>query len=88
MAAAAGRARSVPHRWCPLLGRRTPRQRLADDGQRDEEIHLTGAGLVNTVDGEPFLIMSFTVVRDRITAIDILSDRERLEALDSSAVLG
>lgn len=32
--------------------------------------------------------MSFTVVRDRITAIDILSDRERLEALDSSAVLG
>ncbi|MFE3444533.1 sigma-70 family RNA polymerase sigma factor [Nocardia sp. NPDC059180] len=47
-----------------------------------------GAGLVNTMDGAPFSIMSFTVVEDRITAIDILSDRERLEGLDLSAVLG
>ncbi|MBF6161477.1 sigma-70 family RNA polymerase sigma factor [Nocardia cyriacigeorgica] len=47
-----------------------------------------GAGLVNTMDGEPFSIMSFTVVGDRITAIDILSDRERLGAMDLSAVLG
>lgn len=47
-----------------------------------------GAGLVNTMDGEPFSIMSFTVVGDRITAIDILSDRERLAGLDLSAVLG
>ncbi|WP_212748786.1 hypothetical protein [Nocardia cyriacigeorgica] len=71
-----------------MLGGRTPGQRLDDDGQRDEEIHLTGAGLNNTMDGKPFSIMSFTVVGDRITAIDILSDRERREALDLSAVLG
>ncbi|WP_280233290.1 sigma-70 family RNA polymerase sigma factor [Nocardia cyriacigeorgica] len=47
-----------------------------------------GAGLVNTMDGGPCSIMSFTVVGDRITVIDILSDRERLTDLDLSAVLG
>ncbi|NEW50839.1 sigma-70 family RNA polymerase sigma factor [Nocardia cyriacigeorgica] len=47
-----------------------------------------GAGLVNTIDGAPFSIMSFTVVGDRISAIDILSDRERLAGLDLTAVLG
>ncbi|GAB0107683.1 RNA polymerase sigma factor SigJ [Nocardia sp. JMUB6875] len=46
-----------------------------------------GAGMVNTADGEPFSIMSFTVVDDRIAAIDIFSDRERLARLDLSAVL-
>lgn len=40
------------------------------------------AGLVNTVDGELFSIMSFTVAGERITAIDILSDPERLARLD------
>lgn len=40
------------------------------------------AGLVNTVDGDVFSVMSFTVTGDRITAIEILSDPERLAALD------
>ncbi|MEO3783760.1 RNA polymerase sigma factor SigJ [Actinocorallia sp. B10E7] len=40
------------------------------------------AGLVNTIDGELFSIMSFTVAGERITAIDILSDPERLARLD------
>ncbi|MFB4304671.1 RNA polymerase sigma factor SigJ [Actinomadura sp. GTD37] len=40
------------------------------------------AGLVNTVDGKLYSVMSFTVTGDRITAIDILSDPERLAALD------
>ncbi|MFI6870130.1 sigma-70 family RNA polymerase sigma factor [Nocardia sp. NPDC050406] len=46
------------------------------------------AGLVNTIDGAPFSIMSFTVVGARITTIDILSDRDRLTHLDLTAVLG
>ncbi|MEU8894842.1 sigma-70 family RNA polymerase sigma factor [Nocardia sp. NPDC048505] len=45
-------------------------------------------GLVNTVAGQPFSIIGFTVTDDRITGIDILSDRERLARLDLSAVLG
>ncbi|GAA0952966.1 RNA polymerase sigma factor SigJ [Actinocorallia libanotica] len=40
------------------------------------------AGLVNTVDGELFSIMSFTVAGERIAAINILSDPERLARLD------
>ncbi|MFD9947834.1 sigma-70 family RNA polymerase sigma factor [Nonomuraea sp. NPDC059023] len=40
------------------------------------------AGLVNTVDGRLFSIMSFTVSGGRIAAIDILSDRDRLARLD------
>ncbi|MEU5881210.1 RNA polymerase sigma factor SigJ [Spirillospora sp. NPDC047279] len=40
------------------------------------------AGLVNTVGGELFSVMSFTVADEKITAIDILSDPERLAALD------
>jgi RNA polymerase sigma-70 factor (ECF subfamily) len=40
------------------------------------------AGLVNTVDGRLFSVMSFTVTDERITAIEILSDPERLAALD------
>ncbi|WP_280354371.1 sigma-70 family RNA polymerase sigma factor [Nocardia otitidiscaviarum] len=47
-----------------------------------------GAGLVNTLDGGPISIMSFTVVGDRIAAIDLLSDRDRLNRLDLTAVLG
>uniref|UniRef100_UPI003F498209 sigma-70 family RNA polymerase sigma factor n=1 Tax=Actinomadura sp. CA-154981 TaxID=3240037 RepID=UPI003F498209 len=41
------------------------------------------AGLVNSsIDGEPISVMSFTVTDDRISAIEILSDPERLAALD------
>ncbi|GAA1340398.1 RNA polymerase sigma factor SigJ [Saccharothrix algeriensis] len=40
------------------------------------------AGLVNTVDGELFSIMRFTVVEERIAGIDVLSDPDRLPHLD------
>ncbi|WP_414942842.1 sigma-70 family RNA polymerase sigma factor [Amycolatopsis sp. cmx-11-51] len=46
------------------------------------------AGLVNTLDGNPFSVIDFIVTGGRITAIDILSDRERLADLDLTAVLG
>ncbi|WP_369181681.1 sigma-70 family RNA polymerase sigma factor [Streptomyces mutabilis] len=44
------------------------------------------AGLVNTIDGQLFSIMSFTVAEGRIAAIDILSDPERLAGLDLASV--
>lgn len=47
-----------------------------------------GAGLVNTLDGNPFSIIGFTVTDDRIAAIDILSDRDRLPGIDLTAILG
>ncbi|NED50318.1 RNA polymerase subunit sigma-70, partial [Micromonospora aurantiaca] len=40
------------------------------------------AGLVNTIDGTPISVMSFTVADGRIAAIDILADPERLARLD------
>ena len=43
-------------------------------------------GCVVFRDGEPFSIMAFGIAGDRIVAIDILVDRERLAALDLSAV--
>lgn len=46
------------------------------------------AGLVNTIDDAPFSVIGFTIAGDRITAIDILSDRDRLAHLDLAAVLG
>ncbi|MGI5336576.1 sigma-70 family RNA polymerase sigma factor [Streptomyces sp. CA-181903] len=40
------------------------------------------AGVVATVGGTPFSVMAFTVVADRIVALDILTDPQRLAALD------
>ncbi|WP_406318905.1 sigma-70 family RNA polymerase sigma factor [Streptosporangium sp. NBC_01639] len=40
------------------------------------------AGLVNTVDGQPISVISFIVADGKITAIDILSDPDRLAHLD------
>ncbi|SEF16093.1 sigma-70 family RNA polymerase sigma factor [Jiangella alba] len=40
------------------------------------------AGLVNTLDGELLSVMSLTVTNGRISAIEILSDPERLATLD------
>ncbi|MFI0742843.1 RNA polymerase sigma factor SigJ [Streptomyces sp. NPDC021100] len=40
------------------------------------------AGVVATAGGTPFSVMAFTVVADRIVALDILTDPERLAALD------
>jgi RNA polymerase sigma factor (sigma-70 family) len=46
------------------------------------------AGVVNTVDGKLSSVMSFTVAAGRIVAIDILSDSERLNALDLGRFTG
>ncbi len=43
-------------------------------------------GCVTFRDGRPFSVMAFEIIGDRIVAIDILADRERLAALDLSAV--
>ncbi|MGA4980352.1 sigma-70 family RNA polymerase sigma factor [Streptomyces cinereoruber] len=44
------------------------------------------AGLVNTLNGQPLSVMSFTVTDGRIAAIDILSDPVRLADLDLDLV--
>ncbi|MFV2173646.1 sigma-70 family RNA polymerase sigma factor [Actinomadura sp. LOL_016] len=46
------------------------------------------AGLVNTIDGELISIMSFTISEQKIVAIDILSDPERLARIDLAALDG
>ena len=43
-------------------------------------------GCVVFRDGRPFSVMAFEIADERIVAIDILADRERLSALDLSAV--
>jgi RNA polymerase sigma-70 factor (ECF subfamily) len=45
------------------------------------------AGLLNTADGEVISVMSFTIVDGRITAIDILSDPDRLSRLDLAGLV-
>ncbi|MFG1703044.1 sigma-70 family RNA polymerase sigma factor [Nonomuraea sp. M3C6] len=40
------------------------------------------AGIVNTVDGRPASVLSFTITNGRIVAIDILADLDRLDQLD------
>ncbi|HEX8102951.1 MAG TPA: sigma-70 family RNA polymerase sigma factor [Solirubrobacteraceae bacterium] len=60
---------------------------------KDTEI-VTRRALVNGVpgsvsfrDGRPFSVLAFTIAGDRIAAIDILADPERLAGLDLSAVV-
>jgi RNA polymerase sigma factor (sigma-70 family) len=44
-----------------------------------------GAGVVVTIQGEPVSVIGFTVVAGRITAIDALTDPDRIHQLDLSA---
>jgi hypothetical protein len=66
-----------------------------DRGRRREVVDafLTAAregdfapGCVTFRDGRPFSVMAFEVAGDKIVAIDILVDRERLAGLDLAAV--
>jgi RNA polymerase sigma-70 factor (ECF subfamily) len=43
-------------------------------------------GIVTLRNGRPFSVMAFEIADDRIVAIDILADRERLTALDLTAI--
>ena len=46
------------------------------------------AGAVVTINGQPFAVMGFTVADDRIVAIDILYDPDRLAGLDLTLLDG
>ena len=58
------------------------------DGALDQRRALVNGapGCVTFRDGRPFSVMAFEIADGRIVAIDILVDRERLAALDLSAV--
>lgn len=45
-----------------------------------------GFGVVNYRDGKPFSVLGFTVAGDRIVALDILADPERLARVDFNAL--
>lgn len=47
-----------------------------------------GAGVVVTAKNEPVSVMGFTIVGDRITAIEALTDPDRIRQLDLGAHLG
>ncbi|MEU0488752.1 RNA polymerase sigma factor SigJ [Nocardiopsis sp. NPDC006139] len=65
-----------------VAGRLSTFQRMATGTDTRPALVNGLAGLVNTVDGRPFSVMSFTVSGGRIAAIDILSDPDRLARLD------
>ncbi|MFI6522257.1 RNA polymerase sigma factor SigJ [Spirillospora sp. NPDC050679] len=65
-----------------VAGQAATFQRMATASSTRPALVNGAAGLVNTIDGELISIMSFTVTGDRIAAIDILSDPERLASLD------
>jgi RNA polymerase sigma factor (sigma-70 family) len=57
--------------------------RFADPSRTIHPALVNGAaGAVITVDGKPVSIIGFTVVKDRIVAIDALVDPERIASLD------
>ncbi|GAB2794850.1 RNA polymerase sigma factor SigJ [Amycolatopsis magusensis] len=57
-------------------------QRMATVSTTRPALVNGAAGLVNTVDGQLVSIISFTITGDKIAAIDILSDPDRLAHLD------
>jgi RNA polymerase sigma-70 factor (ECF subfamily) len=44
------------------------------------------AGVVITLDGQPHLVMAFTVVNDQVVELDLIADPERVRRV-ASAVL-
>ncbi|MFC9977835.1 RNA polymerase sigma factor SigJ [Spirillospora sp. NPDC127200] len=65
-----------------VAGQAATFQRMATASSTRPALVNGAAGLVNTIDGELISIMSFTIAGDRIAAIDILSDPDRLARLD------
>jgi RNA polymerase sigma-70 factor (ECF subfamily) len=60
-----------------------PAARFADPSRVVHPALVNGAaGVVIVVDGKPVAIVGFTVVHDRIIAIDALADPARIGALD------
>jgi RNA polymerase sigma-70 factor (ECF subfamily) len=62
------------------------RSALAATARRSSVVHRAlvngAAGIVATIDGRPYAVMGFTVVDDRIVAIDAVLGAERLARLD------
>jgi RNA polymerase sigma-70 factor (ECF subfamily) len=46
------------------------------------------AGVVITIDGRPHNLMAFTVADDRVAAIDVIADPERVRRVASSLLDG
>jgi RNA polymerase sigma-70 factor (ECF subfamily) len=65
-----------------VAGQAATFQRMATETTSRPALVNGVSGLVNTRDGELFSVMSFTVAHGKITAIEILSDPDRLAALD------
>ncbi|MFI0411088.1 sigma-70 family RNA polymerase sigma factor [Actinomadura sp. 3N508] len=65
-----------------VAGQAATFQRMATTATTHPALINGLAGLVNTVDGTPISVMSFTVAGGRIAGIDILADPERLARLD------
>lgn len=84
----AGEAMRVIRGATAVAGQAETFQRMATLCTIHPAVVNGSAGLVNTLDGNPFSVISFTVDNDRITAIDILSDHDRLAHLDLTAILG
>ncbi|UNZ21448.1 RNA polymerase sigma factor SigJ [Streptomyces sp. 891-h] len=64
-----------------VAGQAATFQRMATTSTSRPALVNGTAGLINTVDGELFSVISFTVSGEKIIAIDILSDPERLPSL-------
>jgi RNA polymerase sigma-70 factor, ECF subfamily len=63
-------------------------RRFGRDTDLDQRRALVNGapGIVTLRNGRPFSVMAFEIAGDRIVAIDILADRERLAALDLTAI--
>ncbi|WP_327708027.1 sigma-70 family RNA polymerase sigma factor [Streptomyces sp. NBC_00464] len=69
-----------------VAGRLDTFQRMATTATTRPALVNGFAGLVNSLDGQPLSVMSFTITEGRIAAIDILSDPQRLARLDLASV--
>ncbi|WP_285572685.1 sigma-70 family RNA polymerase sigma factor [Streptomyces sp. NBC_01463] len=69
-----------------VAGRLDTFQRMATTATTRPALVNGLAGLVNSLDGQPLSVMSFTITEGRIAAIDILSDPQRLARLDLASV--
>jgi RNA polymerase sigma factor (sigma-70 family) len=46
------------------------------------------AGVVITLDGQPYLVMAFTVVNEQVVALDLIADPERVRRVASAVLSG
>ncbi|MFI9406946.1 sigma-70 family RNA polymerase sigma factor [Nocardia sp. NPDC052316] len=83
----AGAAMRVIRGAAAVAGQAETFQRMATRCAIYPAVVNGGPGLVNTVEGSPFSIIGFTIAGEHITAIDILSDHDRLQQFDLTDAL-